>query len=78
MAELTVADKDERLRLALESSWQIEAIAGLINKELPDMAECVPLRVLVKRIDALNGVIMSALGDDENRATEEMTEVVRV
>lgn len=77
MAELTVADREERLRIALAATWQIDAVASLLIKELPDMTECVPLRVLVRRIDELNSVIMSITGGEDLRDTAEMKGVVQ-
>jgi hypothetical protein len=76
MAELTVADREERLRLALEATWEVDAVTALILKELPDVTECAPLRVLARRIDELNSVIMSVTGGEDGRDTAEMKKVV--
>lgn len=78
MANLTVEQKNERSNLALEATWGIEACIQLLRKEMPYEVEHLALACLARRIQDLNSVIMSALGTDDNRETEEMRAVVRI
>ena len=70
----------ERAYLALKASWEISALIGVIQREQArdDNTEFeeVLLPVLLRRMADVTSVIMSALGGDDGRKTEEMREVI--
>lgn len=72
-------DLNERFGLAYDASGQIEAIANLLLREKDSATEEFENRILppmLRRLKGLNSVILSALGDDNTRATTEMHAVV--
>ena len=60
---LTHEQKEERAGLALEATWEIESIAGLLQRELPTEADSMYLKSLVRRLQELNSAAMSLLGE---------------
>ncbi|WP_272970169.1 hypothetical protein [Comamonas terrigena] len=67
----------ERLDIALTASYEMEAISRHLNGNLPmEQPEYQHLRALVVRVLSLNSVVMSVLGGDDGRETEEMRNVV--
>jgi hypothetical protein len=73
-------DNDERITrtvLAGEACAEIEALCSVLIRELQGVGpEDYGLRGLVLRIKALNSVSLSVLGDDDNRETADMHQVV--
>jgi hypothetical protein len=76
MDDLTPTQKRERADLALNATYEIEVVVEMLKQNLPADMNCLGLACLVRRVQDLNSVIMSALGTDDNRETEEMRKVV--
>lgn len=73
----THKQRAERFAVALEATWEVEAISRHLNNELPmEQPEYQHLRALVVRVLHLNSVVMSVLGGDDGRETEEMRSVI--
>lgn len=70
----TPEQKAERAELALHAAYEVEMVARHLNGEL--QPEYQHLRALVVRVLKLNSVVMSVLGDDDGRETEDMRRVV--
>lgn len=69
----TPEQQAERLDVALTASYEMEAISRHLNANLPmEQPEYLHLRALVVRVLHLNSVVMSVLGGDDDRETEEM------
>lgn len=67
----------ERLEVALHATYEMEAISRHLNVNLPmEQPEYQHLRSMVVRILNLNSVVMSVLGGDDGRSTQEMHDVV--
>lgn len=69
----------ERQALALDAAGQIEALVGMLKREQEqDSSEFgyYLLPPMLQRIKAVNSVILSVLGGDDGRKTEEMREVI--
>jgi len=76
-ATFTPKQRVERLDIALTASYEMEAISRHLNVNLPmEQPEYQHLRALVIRVLNLNSVVMSVLGGDDGRETEEMRSVV--
>lgn len=75
---LTCEQQRERLDVALDATYEIESIAIHLNACMPMEPASLFLRALVVRVLSLNGVVMSALGgeDDSDRSTGEMRRIV--
>ena len=76
----TTTPKDEatRMSLAHEASGDIEALVGMMRRELaaePAQLGAILCNTLL-RVLALNSVIMSVIGGDDTRSTAEMFEVI--
>lgn len=72
------AHDPERLDLAIQATYEVEAIARHLNGALPtEQPEYQHLRSLVVRIFHLNSVVMSVLDGDCHREADEMRGVVR-
>ena len=70
-------EKAERQQAALSATFEMDAIARHLNGELPmEQPEYQHLRSLVVRIQQLNSVVMSVLGDDTDRSASELCNVV--
>ena len=70
-------EQSERQRAALSATFEMDAIARHLNGELPmEQPEYQHLRSLVVRIQQLNSVVMSVLGDDTDRSARELCTVV--
>ena len=70
-------EQSERQRAALSATFEMDAIARRLNGELPmEQPEYQHLRALVVRIQQLNSVVMSVLGDDKDRNARELGAVV--
>lgn len=70
---------DERQRLALDAAGQIEALVGMLKREQEQDSsefEHYLLPPMLQRLKAVNSVILSVLGGDDCRKTEEMREVI--
>lgn len=66
-----------RMDTALRATYEVDAIARHLNANLPmEQPEYQHLRSLVIRIFDLNSVVMSVLGDDDERSTAEISRVV--
>lgn len=71
----------ERKRLALESTWEIEVLAGLLLEKAAseewelEHDQAMILRGLGVRIKTLSRVVMSAI-DDPIRKTEDLSKTV--
>lgn len=79
MAVLNVnqhATDDERTKLALEASWEVEALADTLVREMGSEISNLALRGMVMRIKELSGIIMSAI-DDEVATTEYLGRALR-
>ncbi len=76
MADLSVDEKAKRLVLAFDATAEIEASTNLLKGLLPDDVDSLPLKAMVRRIHALNSVIMSIVSGEDDRATSEMNGVV--
>ncbi len=72
----TPEQQAERERLALFSTYEIDAIGQHLRGNLPKELEYRHLRCMVLRILELNSVAMSVMGCDDECATEEMRRVV--
>lgn len=73
----TIEQQAERRDLALQCTYEVEAVTRHLNANLPmEQPEYQHLRALVIRILSLNSVAMSVLDDDDGRKTEEMHSVV--
>lgn len=68
----TPDEQAQRMDAALRCTYEVESIARHLNGNLPNESEYLFLRYMVLRILDLNGVAMSALGDDRDRTTAEM------
>lgn len=68
----------ERLSIAHQATGDIEALIGMMRREIATDADQldVILDLALHRIKELNSVVMSAVGDDSGRDTEEMHRVV--
>jgi hypothetical protein len=77
MAVMTVDEMQERADIALEATWEIDACIRLLRQELPTEAEHLALTGLARRIEDLTSVVMSVLGRDDERKTQELHKVVR-
>lgn len=75
MTGSTIKQKLERMDTALEATWEIEAVAGCLLREIPTDADSLHLRCLLRRIHKLNSTIMSLMGDD-NHPTEDLRKIV--
>ncbi len=65
----TIVD-EERRKLALEASWEIESLLDLLIERSQDLpVEDMAIRGLTIRAGALNHVVMSAI-DDEHHAVD--------
>lgn len=62
------ADDEERHRLALRSAWEIDGLAEMVHNQVPDDAEGLPLRAMLRRVRRLTSVQMSALDDSAESA----------
>ena len=78
MTKLSDDQKRERASLALDATYEIEAVLTMVKRALPADANCIGIACLIRRIEDLNSVVMSALGADDNRDTEEMRAVVHL
>ena len=73
------ADLKERRALAWDAAGQIEALTDMLERELAHGSsefEYYLLPQMLKRIHSVNSVILSVLGGDDGRETEEMREVI--
>ncbi len=73
------ADLDERHRLAFEAAAQIDAMAGVIGREIEGRNsefENFLIGPMLERIKKLACVVVSIHGGDDTRKTEEMREVI--
>ena len=69
------ADLEARQALALDAADEIEALVGILTREKERQAlefERIVLPTFLRRIAAVNSVIVSVLGGDVDRKTEEM------
>lgn len=73
---LTSKQKAERDELALLSSYEIDSIGRHLKENLPAGPEYLYLRCMVLRVIELSSVVMSVMGGDDTRKTEEMRSVV--
>jgi hypothetical protein len=74
------ADLEERHRLAFEAAAQIDAMAGVIGREIEGRNsefENFLIGPMLERIKKLACVVVSIHGGDDLRKTEEMREVLR-
>ena len=71
-------DQDLRKSLAYEAAGEIEGLLGMLRREIANDGDQVDMIVgtTLRRIKALNSVVLSVLGDDDGRDTAEMYEVV--
>lgn len=75
MTELTVEQKSERAGLALQGTWEIEALTELALEKLPNELETKAIRLMLRRVLALNSAMMSAL-DGDTEPIEELRAVI--
>jgi hypothetical protein len=76
---LTAEEVKERQRVAYRGSAEMDAQLGMLRREMDRGDEydfSLLLRTGLRRLDALNSVILSILGNDDLRATAEMMAVV--
>lgn len=74
----TLNDQAARISLAHGASNDIEALVGMMRREIfsePDQLNAILLNTLM-RVRDLNSVVMSVVGGDDDRSTAEMHEVV--
>ena len=76
MSKFTKKQEVERMRVALFATYQINALAEHLKGNLPEESEYSFMGPLLARIIELDSVIMSVLGDDRGRSTEEMRGIV--
>lgn len=55
---------EARRMLALQASWEIEALCAALAPSLPEEASDLHLRGMLLRVKQLSGLIMDALDDD--------------
>lgn len=65
-------EQAQRLSCALEATYEIESISRHLAQNLPDDADQLFLRGLVLRLNQLNSIAISVLGNDDSRDTNEM------
>lgn len=70
--------KNLRAKVALNASYEISAIVNMLQREqVADTSEFyLLLPSMLRRIYALNGVVMSVVGTDDGREIEEMQDLV--
>lgn len=79
MAEAKTHEDPDRITAARNASGEIEAILNMLQREraldTPEFDRFL-LPTMLRRIHALNSVVMSVLADDDDRETEELEQVV--
>jgi hypothetical protein len=78
MTHLSDAEKQERASLALDATYEIEAVVTMVKRALPSNSDCLGIACLVRRIEDLNSVVMSVYGGDDDRSTEKLRAVVHI
>ncbi len=67
----------ERLEIALDVAFEIDAITRHLNANLPmELVEYQFLRSLVVRILSLNSLSLSVLSGDDGRTTDSMKKIL--
>lgn len=71
-------ERDERIAIAHEATGEIEALIGMMRREIAngDPQLITVLLGALRRIKDLNSVVMSAVGGDDSRTTDEMSKIV--
>ncbi len=68
----TPEEQAQRLNCALEATYEIESISRHLAQNLPNDADQLFLRGLVLRLNQLNSIAISVLGNDNSRDTDDM------
>ncbi len=74
MAEVTLPEYEidqDRIVIVRKASWEIEALAALIIRELTSLSEATAARSMAVRIKQLSCIQMGALTEDDPRESVE-------